>query len=154
MEREIKNREEGLERFFSQANRINDDEIKSHLASLGLVLMCGYVERCVEAIITERLILQTQPRVIQFIKTHFKKGTNYNCETIHDLLGRFDESWKEGFRLKIKANQNWSVSLKSVYTLRNSIAHGGTSNTSLEQVKTYYEDCKNVIASLIWATSK
>jgi len=148
----IDSREGKLDAFFARAKGAGDDELKSDLARLGAVLVCGYVERCVEVIILDRLTTRAQPKVLQFIKTYFKKGTNYDCEAICQLLLRFDQNWETAFRSTIDKNDQWSSSLTSTYSLRNSIAHGGDGNKGLSGIEALYDDCKNIIAALIAAT--
>lgn len=152
MRHSIESRERKLEKFFSRAKGAGDDELKSDLARLGAVLVCGYVERCVEVIILDRLATRAQPKVLQFIKSHFKKGTNYDCEAICQLLVRFDQNWETAFRSTISRNDQWLSSLASAYSLRNSIAHGGDGNKGLAGIESLYLDCKNVVEALIEAT--
>jgi len=153
MQHSIEGRERKLDTFFARAKAVKDDELKSDMARFGILLVCGYVERCVEVIILHRLTTRAQPRVLQFIKTHFKKGTNYDCEAICQLLIRFDQAWSNDFRSTIDANEGWEASLTSAYALRNSIAHGGDGNKGLPGVEAFYVDCKNIVAALIAATN-
>lgn len=152
MQHSIASRERKLEEFFARAKGAGDDELKSDLARLGAVLVCGYVERCVEVVILDRLTTRAQPKVLQFIKSHFKKGTNYDCEAICQLLIRFDQNWETAFRSTINKNDQWLSSLASAYSLRNSIAHGGDGNKGLVGIEALYMDCKNVVGALIEAT--
>lgn len=148
----IQNRERKLDAFFLRAKAIGDDELQSDLARFGAVLVCGYIERCVEIIVLSRLTTKAQPRVLQFIKGYFKKGTNYDCEAICQLLIRFDQNWETAFRATIVENDQWSTSLTSAYNLRNSIAHGGDGNRGLLSVEALYQDCKNIVVALVGAT--
>ena len=150
----IESRERKLDAFFARARAVKDDELKSDMARFGIVLVCGYVERSVEVIILERLTNRAQPRVLSFIKTHFKRGTNYDCEAICQLLVRFEQDWSNAFRLEIDAHEDWESSLTSAYALRNSIAHGGDGNKGLPGVEVFYGDCKMIIAALLEATEK
>ncbi|TBY28406.1 hypothetical protein E0H93_24995 [Rhizobium leguminosarum bv. viciae] len=153
MQHAIDSRERRLDEFFERANKgVADEEILSDLARLGAVLACGYVERCVEIIILERLSKRAHERVLQFVKTHFKKGTNYDCEAICQLLERFDIAWASEFRRILKGNEQWETSLDSLYALRNSVAHGGVQNRSLAGVKALYDECKYVMMALVDAT--
>lgn len=152
MRHAIESREQKLDAFFTRAKKVSDDELKSDLARLGAVLVCGYVERCVEVVVLDRLTTKAQPRVLQFIKSHFQKGTNYDCEAICQLLIRFDQSWETAFRSKISKNDQWSTSLVSAYSLRNSIAHGGDGNRGLLGVEALYKNCKNIVVALVEAT--
>lgn len=152
MRHAIESRERKLEEFFARAKNTDDDELKSDLARFGIVMVCGYVERCVEVIVLDRLTAKAQPKVLQFIKSHFKKGTNYDCEAICQLLIRFDQNWERAFRSAINKNDQWLTSLASAYSLRNSIAHGGDGNKGLPGVEAFYLDCKNIVVTLIEAT--
>lgn len=152
MQHSIDSRQRKLDTFFARARSVKDDELKSDMARFGVVLVCGYVERCVEVIMLDRLTSRAQPRVLQFIKTYFKKGTNYDCEAICQLLIRFDQGWSNAFRTTIEANDGWEASLTSAYALRNSIAHGGDGNKGLPGVESFYTDCKSIVAALIEAT--
>lgn len=149
----IESRERKLDDFFARAKKCVDVEMASDLARLGAVLCCGYVERCVEVIIIERLKVKAQDRVLQFIKAHFKRGTNYDCEAIAQLLVRFDGNWEFRFREKMKKNDQWVSSLSSLYALRNSIAHGGDMNRGLTGVISLFGDCKLVVKALVDATA-
>lgn len=153
MQHAIESRERKLDGFFERAKKLPaDDEVTSDLAKLGAVLACGYVERCVELVILNRLAQLAQDRVLSFIKTHFKKGTNYDCEAIAQLLARFDPTWADRFRDEIKKNEESASSLNSLYSLRNSVAHGGDQNRGLAGVETLYKDCKFVVLALVDAT--
>lgn len=148
----LESRERKLDEFFARAKASKDAELQADLARFGAVLVCGYVERCVEVVILERLTSRAQPRVLQFIKSHFKRGTNYDCEAISQLLIRFDDNWSTSFREFIAKNDQLSSSLASAYALRNSIAHGGDGNKGLRGVEQLYNDCKQIVVTLIEVT--
>ena len=111
-----------------------EEEIQADLARYGAVLICGYVERCAEVIIIERLARKAHPRVINFVKSHFKRGTNYNCIAISELLERFDLDWARRFREFCDSNAQHVTEIESAYNLRNSIAHGGDATRGMAGV--------------------
>ncbi|UVO53338.1 HEPN domain-containing protein [Sphingomonas sp. SUN039] len=153
MRHAIDSRERKLDDFFLRAKKQSiDDEITADLAKLGAVLVCGYVERCVEVIVLERLSNRAHERVIRFVKTFFKRGTNYDCETICQLLSRFDTDWDVRMRVELGRNDQWVTSLSSLYALRNSIAHGGDQNRGLAGVMALYDDCKLIVMAIEDAT--
>lgn len=153
MKHAIDSRERKLDDYFTRAKkRLAEEELASDLARLGAVLACGYVERCVEIIILERLSFRAQERVLKFVRGHFKKGTNYDCEAIGQLLERFDTDWANKFRAILHGNEEWETSLTSLYALRNSIAHGGEQNRSLTGVEALYHNCKYIVIALVDAT--
>jgi hypothetical protein len=150
----VESRKSQLTKYFTRIERAElGEEIKADLAKHGAVLVCGYVERCVEIVIVDRLSTRAQPRVLSFIKSHFKKGTNYDCEPICQLLERFDQDWTRKFRKFLEENGGLSEQMTSAYALRNSIAHGGDANRGLAGVKELYGAAIRVIDGLIAATS-
>ena len=153
MRHSIDSRVRRLDAFFQRAKNPGlTDEIRSDLARLGAVLVCGFVERCVEVIILDRLSSRAHPRVNSFIRGHFRRGTNYDCEAICQLFERFDLDWGRRPRGTLASRDNITESLTSAYTLRNSIAHGGDQNRGLKGVEDLYVDAKQLVEAMILAT--
>ena len=129
------------------------EDIKAALSRHGAVLVCGYIERSVETIILDRLSRRAHDRLIQFIKSHFKRGTNYDCEAICQLLERFDQTWSRKFREFVEGNDAVKSALTSVYTIRNSVAHGGDQSLSSKRLIDFYGYSKQAVEALVVATS-
>lgn len=146
----VENRKKSLAAYFKRASAPDiSEEIRSDLAKYGTVLVCGFIERCVEEVILERLQKKAHNRVLNFIKTFFKKGKNYDCESICQLLIRFDKNWELNFREFIEKNEELKTHISSAYTMRNAIAHGGNANRGLEGVKDLFEAAKKIVDGLI-----
>ncbi len=79
----IDSRKSKLDAFFARAKSSDIlEESRADLAKFGAVLVCGFVERCVEVVILQRLSGRAHPRITKFIQAYFRKGTNYECEAI------------------------------------------------------------------------
>jgi len=89
--------------------------------------------------------------VASFVKGHFRKGTNYNCEAIAQLLDRFDLQWGEKFRTFKKSRDD--IVQISVYNLRNSVAHGGSGDRGIMGVIALYEAAQELVNELLSITS-
>jgi len=89
---------------------------------------------------------------MKFLQSYFKKGTNYDCENIAQLLERFDVGWGKRFREFMNDNDDLVEAVASSYTLRNSIAHGGDANRGLLGVQQLYESVKTVVEGMISCT--
>lgn len=148
----INQRFERLTKQVEIACSADDVELGAILRSYGTVLICGFVERSVEVIILERLRSRAHPKVINFVKSHFKKGTNYNCNAICQLLDRFDSKWKESFRDFMENNEKEVEALSSIYSIRNSVAHGGDFGISAHALRERCGDAKKIIDALILST--
>lgn len=148
-------RQRKLDAFFQRADdKTLNEELLADLSRFGAVLVCGYVEKCVEVIVLQRLDRRAHPRVLSFVKSHFRKGTNYNCRAITELLDRFDGAWSASFRQFCVANEQHADKLDSAYALRNQVAHGGDANRGLKGVNELYESAKIIIEALVDSTNK
>ena len=125
-----------------------DTEIASYYCKLGCVMICGAVERSVEILITERVATRSAPQIGSFLKSFFRRGTNYNCEEIIALLNRFDTGWGHSFRDFVDKNDRIKIAVSSCYAIRNSIAHGGTQSVGPAALKQYFDGALNLIAGL------
>jgi hypothetical protein len=150
----IESRKQQLDAYFRRAaDPAISDEVRSDLAKHGIVLLCGFVERSVETVVMEKIAQRAHPRVENFIRGHFRIGTNYNCEAIAQLLERFDNAWSAKFRKFLENRYDLDEALRSAYALRNSIAHGGTGNRGLRGVQDLYASAKEVVAGMEAATA-
>jgi hypothetical protein len=132
----------------------HDDPVAAQLRRFGSALICGFVERSVEIIILERLKKRAHERVLNFIKAHFERGINFKCSAIHDLLARFDHGWAARYDNWMSENERHVEALKSIYAIRNSVAHGGTMNTSAAALESYAHAAYEVVSALIEVTKK
>ena len=129
------------------------DDVKALLARFGAVQLCGFVERSVEIIVLERLTRRAHPRVIKFVKAHFKRGTNFDCEAICQLLERFDLEWAKKYKSFVEANDSVKEALSSAYTARNSIAHGGDQSLGSQRLIELYAETKKAVEAVVIATA-
>jgi RiboL-PSP-HEPN len=149
----VESRERKIDAFFERVKRSNlDEETTSDLSKFAVVMICGYIERSVELVIVERISKRAQPAVVSFVKSYFKRGTNYDCEPIRQLLERFDKKWAEKFEEFLSKNGSVRESIGSAYTLRNSIAHGGEASRGLQGVLAIFVDAKCLVKALIDST--
>lgn len=154
MQLQIDNRFNSLDNYFQRiSNAHADPETQSYLCRFGAVLVCGNIERCVEIIILGRLTALAQPRVLEFVKSHFKRGRNLDCPAIEQLLIRFDADWYRQFHDFIEANPAIKEGISSCYTVRNSVAHGGSTGIGLARLRVFKEASKSMIDQLLICTA-
>jgi hypothetical protein len=125
-----------------------DPEIAAYYSKLGCVLICGAIERSVEILITERVGGKSAPKVNSFLRSYFKRGTNYDCEEILELLYKFDSNWGHKFKAFISDNEQIKNGVASCYAIRNSIAHGGAQSLGPKILKQYFDNSFTLIAEL------
>ena len=149
----IEQRYESLKRDIELACSADDERVGAALQKYCTVLICGFVERSVEIIILERLKSRAHPRVLKFVKAHFKSGTNYDCAAISELLERFDLEWRREFDKFVSRHEEEVEALRSTYSVRNSVAHGGTANVSAKLLKTRVVHIKSIVDAVLLATT-
>lgn len=142
-----------LEQQVELACNASDEEVAANLRRFGTVLICGFVERSIEVILLERLKPLAHPRVLNFVKSHFKRGTNYNCDVICNLLERFEPEWKNKFKHFMDNNEKQVDALSSTYSVRNSVAHGGSGGINAITLRERRDDVKKIVDALIKATT-
>lgn len=125
-----------------------DPEVAAYYCKLGCVMICGAVERSVEILIVERVGGRSVPQVSSFLKSFFKRGANYDCDDITELLFKFDSSWGHNFKDFIAQNEQVRSGVSSCYAIRNSIAHGGAQSLGPAILRQYYENSLTLIAAL------
>lgn len=142
----VHSRVDALERYVTKVTDPKvDPELGSYLFRFGSVLVCGTLERSLELIILERLQHRAQPRVMNFIKSYFQRGTNYDCEAIKQLLMRFDSEWGRRFEVEIEKRASLSEGVSSCYAVRNSVAHGGGGSLGGTRLRELSDTCVAVI---------
>lgn len=125
-----------------------DEEIASYYCKLGCVLVCGNLERCIEILIRDRIGKRSVPQVSTFLASYFKRGSNYDCDDIRDLLHRFDNNWGHKFEKFVEANDYVKASISSAYSVRNSVAHGGSGSLGPKLLKQYFDASFTLVAEL------
>lgn len=146
---EIESRFQKLQKLVNVAlTKGLDEEVASYYCKLGCVLICGNLERCVEILIRDRIGARSIPQVKTFLSAFFKRGANYDCDEIKELLYKFDNNWGKLFEAYIKANDKIKTSVSSAYSVRNSIAHGGGQSLGPKTLKQYYDDSFTLIVEL------
>lgn len=125
-----------------------DEQTASYLCKLGSVLLCGTLERCVEHLFIEKVGGETQPRVTNFLRSHFRKGRNYDCDSILQLMFRFDSDWGRKFEIFVDKNGRVKEGVSSCYAIRNSVAHGGGQSLGPKALKEFYDAALTLVAEL------
>lgn len=154
MDHELKQRKAKLDRYVAATITAKiPEELQANLFLYGVVLVCGYIERSIEIIIVSRLTKHAQPRVLRFVKGHFKRGLNLDCEAIAQLLIRFDVDWHDDFRAFMVANDAVVEGVKAAYVIRNLVAHGGATSAGSKQLQGFAAAATDLIDGVVACTS-
>jgi len=133
-----------LDATFARAPQSNaDPEVQSDSARYLCVLVSGYLENALVALLLDMASRRAAPELASFVERALDRWTNAHAEKISQLLGSFSSEWKAKTDAFLVDERRDAVN--SLIALRHQIAHGESVGTSMVQVKQYYESVQDVI---------
>lgn len=132
-----------LDRIFEVSDKVEDDEIKSHLARYLCVLTSGYIEEAIKIILIEYVSSRTHRNISSHVNSSINSITNLKCKKIGDFLSSFNSEWKDEFDNQISDEEKDAID--SVVANRHQIAHGRNVGVSYIRVRDWYKSTKTVI---------
>ncbi|MGB3479948.1 MAG: HEPN domain-containing protein [bacterium] len=119
---------------------------KSYLTGYLIVFISGVYEEAIETIINEKIAYLNAPYVSQYVqKTIDQWFRNPCCKNITQLLGKFNDSWKEQFK---KLPNQSRTALDSIVNNKNSLAHGSPISVTFQDAVKYFNDSRTIIEVL------
>lgn len=128
----------------------SDLEVQSDFAKYLCVLVSGFFENAVVALILDYVERRSAPDVAVFVERQLDRWTNPNAEKIGALFGSFNPEWR--LLLERYFVDERKESINSLVALRHKIAHGESVGTSLSQIKAHYKiiiDVVDYLADLV-----
>src|SRR5437867_2280296 len=113
-----------------------DIESQPDFAKYFCVLISGFLENALVALLLDFAQKRSTPEVAFFVERQLDNWTNPNCDKITQLLGCFCSDWRVAAEKHLIDEQN--ATLNSLVALRHKIVHGESVGTTLAQVKLYY----------------
>jgi uncharacterized membrane protein len=123
-----------------------DLEVQADFAKYACVLVSGFFECAIVALVLGYVERRSAPEVASYIERQLKHWTNPNTEKILALLFAFDSVW--GAKATAYLVDARKESINSLVAVRHKIAHGESVGTSLYQVKLHYATVLDVVAFL------
>lgn len=117
-----------------------DKEVEVLLAQSLLILICAEFEKKFRALIIERCSSVTDKSVSEYIGSYTQTILrSLQLDAISGTLARFGPMHKEEFMRRRDGNKQAEQMYSSIVADRNRVAHGESSDATLEDVKQYYE---------------
>lgn len=123
-----------------------DLEIQADFAKFLCILVSGFFENAIVALLLDYVERRSAPEVVSFVERQLDHWTNPNTEKITNLFGAFDADWRISLTAYLVDQRK--DSLNSLIALRHKIAHGESVGTSLSQVKEHYKVVLEVVDHL------
>jgi hypothetical protein len=118
-------------------------EVTADFAKFPVCLVAGYIEKAMSEIVLEHARRGGAPSLQRFVETQTRRFTNANTKRILDLLGSFNENWRQHMN-GVLVDQ-YKDSVDSVIALRHKIVHGESVGLTYGQIKRYYADIAYVV---------
>jgi Mg/Co/Ni transporter MgtE len=135
--------EKKLDQLFLTVSQMTDDETKALMSKFLCVRASGFIESSLKNLINEYTSKSVPKPIENFVNTKIKNITNLKYDRLAEVLGSFNEKWKEDFCNQISDEQK--AALNSLVSNRNNIAHGENDVISYELMKNYYRNTKEVV---------
>jgi len=123
-----------------------DPLIKAYLTYYLCVRISGFVEDCVRTIFSSYADANSSAHARSYIAAKLSKFPNPSMEAIFALAKEFNMTWSDDLKKKIPVPRR--LSLNSVVNNRHTIAHGGTSSITLNDIKRYYQDIIVIVQTI------
>lgn len=108
------------------------------------VLVSGYLERAVIALVLEYSARSSSPSVQKFVELRISKTTtNLNLQRLKELFGSFDSDWEKDLSQFVVEERKEAID--SIVSLRNAIAHGQSVDVTYNRICAYYEQIQKVV---------
>lgn len=132
-----------LDRLFTTAEAITDEEIQAHFAKYLCVKSSGLLESYVKSQVGDYVDASCSRPSSNFIRNKIKHFTNIDYKKLTDFLNTFSSDWLDQFEEEI--TPELKSSLNTIISNRNNIAHGNNDSISFGIMKTHYANLKLII---------
>lgn len=136
-----------LEATFARIPSSSTDlEVQADYAKYLCVLVSGFFENAIVALILHYVEQRSAPEITGFVERQLDRWTNPNAEKIATLFGFFNPEWRATLEAYLVDERKDSIN--SLVALRHKIAHGESVGTSLSQVRAHYKAILDVVDRL------
>ena len=121
-------------------------ELQAHWARYLCVLISGFLEASVRALLVEYCKKQASPAVASLAESRLSRFQNPSSGNIFSLVGELSSEWEKSLRQAAEGPPKDAVD--SVVANRNLIAHGRDVGLTFHRVQGYYADAYEVIEAI------
>ena len=138
-----------MEATFNRASALpHEDELCADISDYLCVRISGFVERSIFELLSEHTRPRAAANIAEFVSAKIEKNTNLDSGKLPEILGQFDQKWKQSVELFFKNNPDCKEALDAVVHKRHRIAHGYPDRAGLVAVKKWFELVVKLVAHL------
>ena len=131
---------------------INEDKFDQRnrfLILYAIIRATGTLEVAYKRIIVDSFDSIGNERISNYLEREIAGSSkNPSYSNLVNTLKKFDDSWSISFKQKINDTSNKAIileAIKNLNELRNSFAHGGSPNPTIDSINDYFESCIEII---------
>lgn len=121
-------------------------EANAHFARYLCILIAGFVEQSVKAIVKEYVKTRSSEQVQRHVQYQLRNLRNIDTEKLKQIVESFDPSWWDILERDCPDELD---ALISVTAVRNNASHGGDSGATLPSAESYFAQCDRLMRRLI-----
>ena len=121
-------------------------EFLGHWAQYVCFMAASTLDRCVVLVLLEYVRTNSNDQIHSFCAKKLNRFQNLRARKIIQIHSDFDPDW--GKMIKRFLTEEQRISIGSIVSNRNKIAHGGSVNVSLQRVRHWFEKSRDVIEFL------
>ena len=125
---------------------LEEAELRSDGSRYLCVLVSGFLEKSVVALILSYVARVSHPRITSLTESKLKNTTNLKSEKLSQLIGSIDSKWGQALREFLEDDAK--AAIDSVVDLRHQIAHGAHTGVSYINIQEYYRQVCRVVEFL------
>lgn len=129
-------------RLESESRDLSDVN-KARLAQLLAVWASGYLEASCRDILLAYTSNRADPSVVRYVQRKLERFPNPRIQNIVSEISNFDENAAD--EIESFADGRIKESVNSIVAIRNQVAHGRSSTTSMARVGAYAHDAKKLV---------
>lgn len=122
------------------------DENRARLAQLLAVWASGYLEASCRDILLAYTTNRADPSVIRYVERKLNRFPSPRIQNIVAEIRNFDENAAD--EIESFADGRIKESVNSIVAIRNQVAHGRSSSTSMARVGSYADDAKKLVTCI------
>lgn len=144
MNKEVLRSQSRLDDLFEKVSSLPDDpELQAHWSKYLCVLVSGFLETSIREIFSEYTKTKASPKIINYVEKQLERFQNPNVESVLQLAGAFDPSWRSN--LENTVDEEVLSAVNSIVTNRHGIAHGRNVGLSYAVMYQYYVNSRKLV---------
>lgn len=143
--REANQHKDRLDDLFKQVSEVSDINLQGHWARYLCVLVSGFIEVSIRAILTEYAKSRADTSVANYVIRDLHRFRNPNMERILQTLGAFNPAWSDNVRARTEAEYELKAAIDTIIANRNGIAHGENVGITYTTIRNHYRNAVSVI---------